>query len=169
MTALALTATLLAPYQATGPQVEFKLYGGSSFVITTDPKLSPKTIEHVLALVKRGFYDEQRFHRVESWVTQWGAPQSKDKPLDSEEVGDGGSGKDIPVFEAAPNVDFKRGIVGVASTGFQVPGDSQLFILKRDTERLYASYAVVGQVTKGMDVVGKIRRGDRIKWAKILK
>ena len=51
------------------------------------------------------------------------------------------------MFEAAPNVDFKRGIVGVASTGFQVPGDSQLFILKRDTERLYGSYAVVGGVS----------------------
>ncbi|MBL8060637.1 MAG: peptidylprolyl isomerase [Chthonomonas sp.] len=168
-TALLIGATLISPYQAKGPQVEFRLFGGSSFVITTDPKLSPKTVEHVLALVRRGFYDEQRFHRVESWVTQWGAPASRTEPLDSDAVGDGGSGKDIPIFEAAPNVDFKRGIVGVASTGFQVPGDSQLFILKRDTERLYGSYAVVGQVTRGMDVVGKIRKGDRIKWAKILK
>ncbi len=167
--ALILASLALSPYTPKGPQVEFRLSNGFAFVITTDPKLSPRTVAHILGLVKKGFYDQQRFHRVESWVTQWGAPQSRVKPLDSEEVGDGGSGKDIPVFEAAPNVDFVRGIVGVASTGFQVPGDSQLFILKQDTQRLYGSYAVVGKVTQGMDVVGRIVKGDRIKWARILK
>ena len=167
--ALSLTLALLNPYQPQGPRVEFRLYGGRSFVITTDPKLSPRTVGHILDLVRTGFYDDQRFHRVENWVTQWGAPQSKDQDLGSDAVGDGGSGKDIPVFEAAPEVDFVRGIVGVASTGFQVPGDSQLFILKRDALRLYGSYAVVGKVTQGMDAVGQIQKGDRIRWAKILK
>lgn len=166
---LALAIALLNPYQPSGPKVEFRLYNGGTFVVTTDPKLSPKTVEHVLGLVRKGFYDEQRFHRVESWVTQWGAPASRYKPLDSDEVGDGGSGKDIPAFEGAADVDFVRGIVGVASTGFQVPGDSQLFILKQDTLRLYGSYAIVGMITKGMDVVGKISRGDRIRWAKTLR
>ena len=87
-TALLIGAALISPYKPAGPQVEFRLHGGSSFVITTDPKLSPKTVEHVLALVKKGFYDEQRFHRVESWVTQWGAPASRSEPLDSEAVGE---------------------------------------------------------------------------------
>lgn len=166
-------------YRPTGPKIEFVMYGGGSFVITTDPKRSPKTVEHILALVAKGFYDRQRVHRVEWWVTQWGAPESIDQPLDvkdangklvpNEDVGDGGSGKDIPVFEGSKDVDYYRGVVGVASTGLQVPGDSQLFVLKRDAFRLWNSYAVVGKVTAGMDVIGRIQRGDRIKRARVLK
>jgi cyclophilin family peptidyl-prolyl cis-trans isomerase len=83
----------------------------------------------------------------------------------SESVGSGGSGKDISIFEGCRDVDFYRGVVGVASNGLQLPGDSQLFIIRRDAFRLWNSYAVVGKVTQGMDVVGKIQRGDRIKSA----
>jgi cyclophilin family peptidyl-prolyl cis-trans isomerase len=150
---------------------------GQSFDITTDLKTSPLTVKHILDLVRKGFYDRQRVHRVEWWVTQWGAPASKTEPMDiptkqsdgstkmdlNPRVGDGGSGHDIPKFEEGANVDFVRGIVGIASDGFQLPGDSQLFILKQDAFRLYRSYAVVGKVTRGMDVVGKIQRGDRIR------
>ncbi|KAA0233504.1 MAG: peptidylprolyl isomerase [Fimbriimonadaceae bacterium] len=170
---------LFDEYSPNGPKVRFTLTSGSSFVITTDPKNSPKTVEHILALVKSGFYDGQRVHRVEWWVTQWGAPKSKTEPLDITDpetgektsnpvVAGGGSGASIPVFEAS-NVDFLRGVVGVASTGLQVPGDSQLFILRQDAPRLWRSYAVVGKVTEGMDVVGTIQRGDRFRSARVLK
>jgi peptidylprolyl isomerase len=153
-------------YRPTGPEIQFTMANGKSFVITTDPKSSPKTVAHIIALVKKGFYDRQRIHRVESWVTQWGAPASRNKPLNSEEVGDGGSGKDLP-FEMA-EVDFTRAVVGIASNGLQMGGDSQLFVLKKDTLRLYHSYAVVGKVTKGMETVDAIKRGDRIKAARVL-
>ena len=175
--AVAFVSLVQATYCPTGPQIEVGMVSGKSFVITTDPNSSPKTVQHILDLVKAKFYDRQRIHRVESWVTQWGAPQSKDQPLDiknkdgkkelNEKVGDGGSGKDVP-FEMS-EVDYVRGVVGVASTGLQVGGDSQLFILKKDALRLYHSYAVVGMVTKGMDVVDGIKRGDRIAKMRILR
>lgn len=181
MLALFAVAVLLAPqnskyvqsYHPTGPVIQVTMEHGGSFDITTDPLTSPKTVEHILQLVRSGFYNGQRLHRVESWVTQWGAPESKTLPMmvkdkngkmvPNEKVGDGGSGKNIPVFEPAPGVDFVRGMVGIASEGLQLPGDSQLFILKADAMRLYRSYAVVGKVTRGMDVVDKIKLGDRIR------
>jgi cyclophilin family peptidyl-prolyl cis-trans isomerase len=164
-------------YRPNGPKIRFTMASGRSFVITTDPKSSPKTVAHILALVRRGFYDGQRVHRVEFWVTQWGAPASRNEPLDvkdantgkmvlNERVGDGGSGKDISVFEMS-EVDFYRGVVGIASNGLQLPGDSQLFVLKRDAQRLYHSYAAVGKVTQGMEVVDAIKRGDRIRRARV--
>lgn len=159
-----LAAVVLAPqaaYMPTGPIIEVVMANKATFEITTDPKRSPKTVAHITALVNNGFYDGQRVHRVESWVTQWGAPASKTKPMTDPEVLGGGSGGSIP-FEQA-DVDFTRGVVGIASTGLQVGGDSQIFILKKDTLRLYGSYAVLGKVTKGMDVVGRIQKGDRIK------
>jgi cyclophilin family peptidyl-prolyl cis-trans isomerase len=169
MTSL-LAAVVLAPqgiYTPTGPVIVVEVANRGSFEITTDPKRSPKTVAHIKNLVENKFYDRQRIHRVESWVTQWGAPASKDKPLTAEEVLGGGSGKSIP-FEMA-DVDFTRGVVGIASTGLQVGGDSQIFILKADTLRLYSSYAVLGKVTKGMGVVDRIQKGDRITKMSIKK
>jgi peptidylprolyl isomerase len=78
-------------------------------------------------------------------------------------MGDGGSGHDVP-FEMS-EVDYDRGVVGVASEGLQRGGDSQLFVLKKPAYRLYHSYAVVGKVTSGMDVVDGIKKGDRIRSA----
>lgn len=164
-------------YKPSGPVIRFTLESKKSFEITTDPKSSPKTVEHIVNLVKKGVYDRQRFHRVESWVTQWGAPQSKDLPLDvknpktgkmetNPKIASGDTGIRLP-FEMS-DVDYYRGVVGVASDGLQNGGDCQLFILKRDYLRLYHSYAVVGKVTKGMDVVDGIKRGDRITRAQVL-
>ena len=147
-------------YAPSGPVIEVQIEGRGTFQITTDPKNSPKTVAHIRGLVEKKFYDRQRIHRVESWVTQWGAPASKTKDLTDPEVLGGGSGKQIE-FEKA-DVDFTRGVVGIASTGLQVGGDSQIFILKADTLRLYSSYAVLGKVTKGMEIVDAIKKGDRI-------
>lgn len=175
---LALGLQAGVPYNPSGPQIRFTMASGKSFTITTDPKRSPLTVKHVLGLVKSGFYNRQRIHRVEPWVTQWGAPASKSEPLDikgadgkmdlNPKVGDGGSGSNLPKFEGSLDVDFIRGVVGIASDGLGMPGDSQLFILKSDAMRLYNSYAVVGKVTEGMSVVDAIKRGDRIRSAKVL-
>jgi cyclophilin family peptidyl-prolyl cis-trans isomerase len=167
--ALALTLVFQTPasaYNPHGPRIEVDMENGKSFVITTDPQHSPKTVAHILKLVRRHFYDGQRVHRVEWWVTQWGDPLSKTASMDDKKMGDGGSGKDIP-FEMS-DVDFNRGVVGIASEGLQRGGDSQLFVLKNDTPRLYHSYAVVGKVTRGMDVVGQIEKGDRIRTMRVL-
>jgi cyclophilin family peptidyl-prolyl cis-trans isomerase len=180
--ALAFTASGQAgadAYNPSGPKIRFTMSGGKSFVISTDPKSSPLTVQHILRLVRSGFYDGQRVHREEYWVTQWGAPASRHEPLDVNDpktggkslnprVGDGGSGKNIPRFEMS-DVDFYRGVVGIASEGLQLPGDSQLFVLKRDWLRLWRSYAVVGKVTEGMDVVDAIKRGDRFVSARVLR
>ncbi len=157
----------LGPNAATAPKIEVVMEKGGTFVIETVPDKSPKTVEGILAFVKDKFYDEQRVHRVEDWVTQWGAPASKDKDLDSMEVLGGGSGKNL-VFEAS-DVSFLRGTVGIASKGAKTGGDCQLFIVKRDSAFLDGSYAVLGRVIEGIDVVDKITRGDRIKSMQIKK
>ncbi len=179
--ALVLAATIAqtgSNYNPTGPKIEFTMTNGKSFVIATDPRTSPKTVAYILDLVGKKYYDGQRVHRVEWWVTQWGAGESKTEPMDvmkdgkkipNDKVASGGWKKDIPVFEPGENIDYVRGMVGIASTGLQVPGGSQIFILKKDAFRLYRSYAVLGKVVSGMDVIGRIQRGDRIKSARVLE
>jgi cyclophilin family peptidyl-prolyl cis-trans isomerase len=43
--------------------------------------------------------------------------------------------------------------------------DSQFFILRRAAPEFDGKYTVWGKVLKGMDVVGKIQRGDILKRA----
>jgi peptidylprolyl isomerase len=171
LTPLLLAVALQTPqelsYTPSGPKIEVVVEGRGRFVITTDPKTSPKTVERIQQLVREGFYDRQRFHRVESWVTQWGAPRSKDLPIADERVLGGGSGKRMPFEESS--IDFTRGVVGVASDGLQNGGDSQLFVLKGDRLYLWRSYSVVGKVTEGMNVVDRIEKGDRIRSMRVLR
>lgn len=148
------------PFTPKGPVIQVEIEKRGVFEITTDPSHSPVTVKHVLGLVAKRFYDKQRLHREEYWVTQWGAPASKDQPLSSDAVVSGGSGIRLP-FEMC-DVDFVRGIVGIASDGLQRGGDSQIFVIKQDRLYLWRSYAVLGKVTKGMAVVDKVVRGDRI-------
>ena len=50
-----------------------------AFAFETYPDEAPKTVAHIVDLVKRGFYDGQRVHRaVPGFVVQWGDPQSRD-------------------------------------------------------------------------------------------
>lgn len=164
--ALLRTQSYIQPYEPSGKVIVAEIAGRGQFEITTDPAHSPKSVKHILGLVGKKFYDRQRVHRVEYWVTQWGSPASRNKPLNSDAVGDGGSGIRLP-FEMC-DVDFVRGVVGLASDGLQNGGDSQLFIIKQDRLYLWRSYCVVGKVTKGMNVVDKIAKGDRITkmWVK---
>lgn len=154
-------------YQPHGPKIEFVMASGKRFVITTDPVSSPKTVAQILDLTRRHFYDGLRVHRVENWVTQWGDPLSRHGSMNDKKMGDGGSGKNVP-FEMS-DVDWDRSLVGVASDGLQMGGDSQLFVLKKPAWRLFHSYAVVGKVTEGMDVVDGIKKGDRIRAAREIR
>lgn len=169
MIASIVAALALAPqvYNPTGPKLVFTMEGGKSFTIATDAKGSPKTVKRIVELAKSKFYNGIRVHRVEPWVVQWGDPISKKSIDPASGVGTSGSGKQLP-FEKS-NVEFVRGIVGVASTGFGVGGDSQLFILKKDATHLNGGYAVVGKVVKGMDVVDKLEVGSRIKSVKVIE
>src|SRR5262249_32717833 len=72
------------------------------FTIETYPLEAPKTVAHVVDLVRQGFYDGQRIHRaIPGFIVQWGDPRSRD--LDREaEWGRGAaasSGKPIGVAE----------------------------------------------------------------------
>lgn len=148
------------PTGMASPLLKVTMDGGKAFTIQTDPKGAPRTVARILELVKAKFYDGQRFHRVEDWVVQWGAPQSK-KNVNDPAVGNGGSGKNM-IFEAG-SLSFTKGVCGVASTGAKLGGDSQLFIVKRDSTFLNGDYSAWGKVVSGMNVVEAIKRGDRIK------
>ena len=116
--------------------------------IALRPDLAPNHVERVKELVREGFYDGLKFHRVmDGFMAQTGCPHG---------TGTGGSGKKLKAeFTAEP---FVRGTVGAARAQNPDSADSQWFICFYDAQFLNGQYTVWGQVTDGMDVVDQIKK-----------
>ena len=126
-------------------------------------KDAPKSIEHILTLVRRGFYRGQRFHWVQPAVIQIGDPNSRN--MAQQNIwGEGGSGTRIGVAEIGKR-PFEKGSVGVAYRAgqTQTDADSQMFICRVANPGFNGKYTMIGHVIKGMDVVEKIEFADVLK------
>jgi len=119
-------------------------------VIELRPDLAPLAVAQVKALTRKGFYDGLKFHRVISgFMAQTGDPTG---------TGTGGMGETLPAeFSKEPHV---RGVVSMARTQDPNSAQSQFFIVFKDSNFLDGKYTVWGKVTKGMECVDKIKRGE---------
>jgi len=127
---------------------------------------APKSVDHILELMKRSFYRGQRFHRVTASLIQVGDPASRSMARQAY-WGTGGSGTPINAFEWSKKRTHVRGAVGLAHSGNPLAADSQIYIMKTASPSLDGKHAVVGQVTSGMAAVDKIAVTDEIKNATI--
>ena len=134
----------------------------------TYPEEAPKTVAHIVGLVKRNFYNGQRFHRAADTgfgLVQIGDPQTRNVTM-REWWGRGGSGKPIGVAEITKKRRHVRGAVAMAYPGTDPrSADSQFFINTKPHPEWDAKYTVFGRVIKGMDVVEKIQIADVLKKA----
>jgi cyclophilin family peptidyl-prolyl cis-trans isomerase len=161
--ALVLIAQPPLPAQA-GSQIVVETSKGS-FAFETFPKEAPVTVAHITALVKSGFYDGQRIHRVvPGFVVQFGDPQSRD--LSKRDVwGRGaaaGSGKPVGVAEISPKRTHRLGAVGMSHPGNPARADSQIYVTLANRRDLDGQYAVIGQVVSGDEVLTALEVGDVI-------
>lgn len=133
----------------------------------TYPEEAPKTVAHILALVKRGFYNGLRFHRADpNFVVQIGDPQTRNMTL-QDYWGRGGSGKPIGVAEITKKRTNIRGAVGMGHSGSAKDADSQFYITLRNAPELNGKYTVFGRVIRGLDVAGKLQKADLLKKASV--
>ena len=120
-----------------------------SFTFRIDQAQSPHASASFVALVNDGFFDQTIFHRIAvGFVIQGGDPTG---------TGTGGPGYetvDPPPATAA----YTHGVVAMAKTQLQAPGTagSQFFVVTAPDAGLPADYAIIGTVTKGLDVVDRI-------------
>ena len=154
-----------APAGAPGPVIVVETAKGV-FEMQMFPDDAPKSVEHVLRLVNKRFYNGQRIHRVEpAFVVQWGDPKSRDvskRALWGQTAG-GGSGTPVGVPEISKKHLHVKGAVGMAHAGDPAQADSQIYIVLSDKPQLNGKYAVVGQVVSGMDVVLTLQVEDVVK------
>lgn len=160
LTALAATQQKSA---GAGPIVVLETVRGT-IEFETYPEEAPKTVARIVELVKKGFYNGQRFHRADGFVIQIGDPTTRDMTK-VDWWGRQGSGQPIGVAEITKKRRNIRGAVGMGHTGDPKMADSQFYITLRNAPELDGKYAVFGHVLSGMDVVAKIRKGDVLKRA----
>ena len=143
-----------------GPVVVIETAKGT-IEFETYPKDAPKTVAHILDLVKRTFYNGQRVHRVvPGFVVQFGDPQTRDITK-QDRWGTGGSGRPIGVAEVKRT--HGTGVVSMAHGGDPAKADSQMYITLAPQPSLDKGYTVFGQVISGMDVVRKLAVSDVIR------
>jgi peptidyl-prolyl cis-trans isomerase B (cyclophilin B) len=139
---------------------------GGEIRIELFPEDAPKTVESFVNLSKKGFYNGLTFHRVEpGFVVQIGDPQSKTLPMDAPGMGTGGPGYTIKAeFNKRP---FERGTLGMARKDDPDSAGSQFYIMLGAATHLNGQYTAFGRVVSGMNVVDKIKVGDRVKSIKV--
>jgi cyclophilin family peptidyl-prolyl cis-trans isomerase len=148
-----------------GPVVVVETSSGD-FSIELYPDEAPKTVAHVLELVKSGFYDGQRVHRaIPGFLVQWGDPRSRDlsREADWGRGADAASGTPIGAAEITKKRTNTRGAVGAAHPGNPVLADSQIYVTLSDRPDLNGLYTVFGHVVSGADVLDGIERGDLVR------
>ena len=120
--------------------------------IVMRPDLAPGHVARIKELVREGFYDGVKFHRViDGFMAQTGCPHG---------TGTGGSGKKLKAEFSKEN--HVRGTVSMARAQSPDFGDSQFFICFEPSKWLDGQYTVWGQVTSGMENVDKIKRGEPV-------
>lgn len=151
----------MAPYD---PPPGVSLYTPRAFIETPHGRIeihlnileAPLTCASFVSLARRGFYDGLAFHRVvPGFVVQGGCPR-----------GDGNGGPGYTLRCEIGERPYGRGTVGMALSGKDT-GGSQFFITHAPTPHLDGNYTVFGWVVRGMDVVDRIRPGDRIERVEI--
>jgi cyclophilin family peptidyl-prolyl cis-trans isomerase len=136
--------------------------------IETFPDDAPKTVEHIVGLVKKNFYNGQRFHRAEeNFLVQVGDPTSRDMSKEGWWGRGPGSGKPIGVAEINKRRKHLPGTVAMAHSGDPKFADSQFYLVIQPRPGLDGKYAIFGRVTSGLDVVKKLQRADILKKASV--
>ncbi|MEN8212381.1 MAG: peptidylprolyl isomerase [Thermodesulfobacteriota bacterium] len=155
-----LTNGLYAQFDTTKGEITARLYY----------KLVPLTVINFAGLAqgtiassqtsKKKYYDGLVFHRViKDFMIQGGDPTG---------TGRGGPGYKFPDEFVDKLKHDSPGILSMANAGPGTNG-SQFFITHKATPWLNNKHTVFGKVVKGMDVVNKIEKGDKIITLKIIR
>lgn len=123
---------------------------------------APNTVANFVKLAEKGYYNGLNFHRViPDFVIQGGCPNGS---------GSGGPGYKIKCETSGGNQYHDRGVLSMAHAGKDT-GGSQFFVChsRNNTSHLDGVHTCFGKVVDGLDVIDKIKAGDKIEKIVITK
>ncbi|HEX4508422.1 MAG TPA: peptidylprolyl isomerase [Alphaproteobacteria bacterium] len=119
-------------------------------VIRMRPDLAPNHVKRIKELVRQGFYNGVKWHRViPGTLAQTGDPLG---------TGAGGSGVKLKAEISAES--HVRGTVSMARAQDMDSADSQWFICLKALPDFNRLYTIWGKVIRGMEYVNHIETGD---------
>lgn len=119
-------------------------------VISMYPNEAPRHVARIKELVREGFYNGLKFHRViEGFMAQAGCPRGD---------GTGGSGQKLKA--EFNKKQHKRGTASMARAMDPDSADSQFFICYGDCPWLDGQYTIWGEVVSGMEYVDMLKKGS---------
>lgn len=122
------------------------------------PSDAPWHVANFKYLADQGFYRNLPFHLYyPGFIIQGGAPH-----------GDANAGPGYSLPAEFNSLTHERGTLGMARVMDQLNPErrssgSQFHILLSTASHMNGSYTIFGRVAKGMDVVDKLRAGDKIR------
>ena len=122
------------------------------------PDKAPNTVNNFISLTKKGFYDDNTFHRlVPGFVLQGGDPDGK---------GTGGPGYSIKGEFSENNFEndlkHEKKIVSMARSQDNDSAGSQFFIMLANNSTLDGKYAAFGKVIDGWKNIENIIKNERV-------
>jgi len=141
-----------------------KVSGENTGIIEIEllPEIAPQHTQRLKHLAREGLYNDVVFHRViPGFMAQTGdVKHGKRLNFNPRYVGTGGSTMpDLPAEFS--DINYDAGVVGMARSQNPNSANSQFFIMFAEGSFLNGQYTVVGRVSKGLDVVNNIKKGDR--------
>ncbi len=127
------------------------------------PDKAPNHVKRFKELADSGKYDGVVFHRViEGFMAQTGDVKfgnSNNSNFNLSLAGTGGS--ELPDLKAEFNeIPHTRGVLSAARSSDPDSANSQFFICFDSAPHLDRQYSVFGKVTKGMEFIDMIKKGD---------
>ena len=150
----------LDKYDTTNPLVAMEIDDYGAIVMELYPDKAPNTVNNFISLVKKGFYDNNTFHRlVPGFVLQGGDPEG---------TGTGGPGYTIKgEFKnngfSQNDLLHEEKIVSMARSQDKDSAGSQFFIMLGKTEYLDGDYAAFGKVIDGYDIIKTIENEELVQ------
>ena len=125
--------------------------------------VAPNHVKRIKELANSGKYDDVVFHRViDGFMAQTGDVKfgNSSKPsFNLSLAGTGGS--ELPNLKAEFNdIAHMRGTLSAARSADPDSANSQFFICFESAPHLDRQYSAFGKVTKGMEFIDKIKKGD---------
>ena len=134
------------------PIVTITMENGDVIKAELYPDIAPNTVNNVISLVKKGFYNGLNVHRIiNGFMIQGGCPE-----------GTGMGGPNYSIKGEFSQNGFKNdlkhteGVLSMARSMRPDSAGSQFFIMHKAAPHLDGAYAAFGKVIEGMDVVNKI-------------
>ena len=124
--------------------------------------IAPNHVKRIKQLAGEGKYDGVVFHRViDGFMAQTGDVKFGNSSNDNFNLRSAGmGGSDLPdLKEEFSDLPHERGTLSMARSQDPNSANSQFFICLKDCSFLDGQYTVWAQVTEGMELVDKIKRG----------